>query len=127
MMTGHLPLPAPDLVKLAVSLFPGMSAPAAYLPDYLIRSILRAPSSVSGMTLSIAAGIGILDIVNGSLNFTPALSRFQDGCIAVAKGRFEVCKVCPESLDGFTCKLVSGCCFGKRRTDPSFHCPKGAW
>ena len=45
----------------------------------------------------------------------------------LAKDRFEVCKLCPESPDGFSCRMSPGCCFGKNRTDPSFHCPKGEW
>jgi len=129
MTIGHSPLPRPDLYKLAGVLFPGLRErfPSAYLPDYLIRSILRAPATVSGMSLSIRAGIGVLDIRNGALFFTPSIRDIQEGCTGVAKGRFEVCKVCPETVEGFACKLVPGCCFGKRRTDPSFHCPKGAW
>jgi hypothetical protein len=130
MMIGHSPLlPAPDLIKLADSLFPGIlkQVPSAYLPDYLIRNILRAPSSVAGKSLSIIAGIGVLDVVNGSPHFTPIVHHIHGDCTAIAKARFEVCKSCPDSPDGFNCKLVDGCCFGKRRTDPSFHCPKGAW
>lgn len=63
----------------------------------------------------------------GSVNPRLVSPLFQDSFTASAKARFEVCKTCPESPDGFTCHLFNGCCFGSRRTDPSFHCPSGRW
>lgn len=52
------------------------------------------------------------------------LSSFGD----VAQARFTICKACSESLqDGFGCRLVEGCCFGRKRSIPTFSCPKGNW
>lgn len=51
----------------------------------------------------------------------------QPACTPLAKSRFEVCKKCPDSPDGFSCRLTPGCCFGRRRSDPSFHCPANKW
>ena len=52
------------------------------------------------------------------------LSSFVD----VAQARFALCKSCSESLqDGFGCRLVEGCCFGRKRSTPNFSCPKGSW
>ena len=45
-----------------------------------------------------------------------------------AKARFEVCKGCAEALqDAFSCRLVEGCCFGRKRSDLAFKCPAGKW
>lgn len=46
----------------------------------------------------------------------------------LAKVRFEVCKSCSDSLqDGFGCRLITGCCWGRRRADPNTTCPKNLW
>lgn len=46
----------------------------------------------------------------------------------ISKVRFEVCKTCSDSLqDGFACRLITGCCWGRRRADPTTTCPKNQW
>jgi len=42
--------------------------------------------------------------------------------------RFEICRKCASSEeDGFKCKHVPGCCFGRWRTNPANDCPLGKW
>lgn len=42
--------------------------------------------------------------------------------------RFATCKACPDTVEGgFACTMYSGCCFGRRRGDPDFHCPSHKW
>ena len=46
----------------------------------------------------------------------------------ISKERFEKCKACEDSRDGgHLCVHYAGCCFGRRRSEPSFKCPKGKW
>ena len=51
-----------------------------------------------------------------------------EGPTSVAKQRFEVCKLCPQSKDaGFGCVHHIGCCFGQWRSQPGNKCPEGKW
>lgn len=45
-----------------------------------------------------------------------------------AQMRYAACRACAESLDdGFSCRLVTGCCFGRKRADLSVRCPLSKW
>jgi hypothetical protein len=60
----------------------------------------------------------------------PASSRIASAAMPASPGalRFAICKSCSESLqDGFACRLVGGCCFGRKRSETSFSCPQGKW
>lgn len=48
--------------------------------------------------------------------------------VSVASRRYAICKACTDSLqDGFGCRHYVGCCFGRRRSDPGFQCPRNLW
>lgn len=48
--------------------------------------------------------------------------------VAIATKRFQICRACADSLEeGFGCSHYSGCCLGRRRSDPGFSCPDGKW
>ena len=89
---------------------------------------ILATQPPGGVTvLTVVDNYGVNTGASGIACWIPVSEPLQASSTAFAKYRFEVCKVCPESPDGFSCRMSPGCCFGKNRTDPSFHCPKGKW
>lgn len=66
--------------------------------------------------LGIACWIPVESAILGSPNVT------------LSRSRYETCRACADSLqEGFACRLVTTCCFGRDRTNPDFHCPAGKW
>lgn len=133
-LTNPLPVPAQFVVTKIASFdddleIDGVSlgGQCAYPTIYPVGTVLTS-QPVGGMTiLTVVDNYGVSTGGVGCacwVPVTPALNRVG---IDIAKARFEVCKSCPNSPDGFSCNLVSGCCFGKKRTDQAFHCPKGSW
>ena len=50
------------------------------------------------------------------------------GKAALAVSRFEICKVCEETLEfGHACRWYKGNCFGCWRTAKESKCPHGKW
>ena len=90
--------------------------------------IVSGVAAGGSVDLAIRDNWGVQSGAYGCACWRPTAPSASYAGIALAKSRFDICKGCSESLqDGFVCRLVSGCCFGQKRSDPAFKCPAGKW
>jgi hypothetical protein len=94
-----------------------------------IGTVLGSPVAPgSSVELSILDNIKAYTGAYGCACWRPATLSMSYAAITLAKTRYELCKACSDTLqESFSCRLVGGCCFGRKRSDPDFHCPKGVW
>ena len=88
----------------------------------------------SGVASGGSVVLTIVDLVasrtgaSGCACWRPSRLTLSSAEVEAARVRFEICKACSETLqEGFECRLVSGCCFGRKRSDPAFACPRNLW
>lgn len=106
--------------------------PCCYPITLDCNRVIAGPVSAGGsVTLAVLDNWGVRAGAVGCACWRPALSSpmvGKAGEVEISKSRYAICRSCSEALqDGFSCRLVSGCCWGRRRSDPSTKCPRNLW
>ena len=93
-----------------------------------VGTVLTIQPSGGNVTLTVVDNYGVYSGGRGCACWQPVTLESSSPIASLAKVRFDVCKFCSDALqEGFGCRLFRGCCFGRSRTDPLFHCPTGKW